>query len=132
MTRTHTHIGSDAVPQAYEHVSHHCAVKAMDLVFENDDDEKVKQFVARFSSSSEGASGPVEMGACPPCEGFAKLKPVTSLSQIIEKYHTCRQPKQLRDRGSGSGFGFFSHQVRSSNRTTKSFRLFNLYIGTHL
>ena len=84
----------------------------MDLVFENDDDEKVKQFVARFSSSAEGASGPVEMGACPPCEGFAKLKPVTNLSQIIEKYHTCRQPKPWRDRASVVFLSRFIFQIQ--------------------
>ena len=73
----------------------------MVLVFENTDEEKVKQFIARFSNVVGDGDDALQMGPAPPCEGYAKLRVVDSLKQLIEKYNGCRTPKQLKARAHG-------------------------------
>lgn len=82
-------------------------IQALGLCFVTKNGEEIKQFIARFSSCDMGVDGEennggqtparVEIGNCPPCELYAKLRPVSDLFDLIEKYHACTQPKHLRD-----------------------------------
>lgn len=90
-------------------------VEALELCFVKKDADHIKQFIGRFSSfTSEAAEdnlaeldAKVEIGSCPPCELFAKLRPVSDMEVQIEKYHSCTAPKHLRDRPTNLAFSFF-------------------------
>ena len=74
-------------------------LEAMDLCFKSKDEEKLKQYIARFSglsSAKEAATEKVEIGQCPPCAAYAKLRPVVLLDSLVEKYHHCTQPNHMK------------------------------------
>ena len=79
---------------------------------ESKDEDKVKEFIARFSACSLPANGgeaeipqdaeihesKVELGRAPPCELYAQLKPFCVLEQTAERYHQCTLPAHVKDR----------------------------------
>ena len=74
-------------------------LEAMDLCFKSKDEEKLKQYIARFSglsSAKEAATEKVEIGQCPPCAAYAKLRPVVLLDSLVEKYRHCTQPNHMK------------------------------------
>ncbi|CAK9012540.1 unnamed protein product [Durusdinium trenchii] len=64
-------------------------LEAMDLCFKSKDEEKLKQYIARFSgvpaTADEAASEKVEIGQCPPCTAYAKLRPVNVFDALDVK-----------------------------------------------
>lgn len=76
-------------------------LEALDLCFNKQDANSIKQFIGNFSTTPEADMEDgkiVEIGNSPPCELYSKLRPVSDLDTQIEKYNTCTQPKHLRDR----------------------------------
>ena len=73
------------------------------LTTNNAGEEKLKQFIGRFASAHHGetegaAVAALELGQGPPCESYLQLRQLrASLEALIEKYHTCAQPKMLKD-----------------------------------
>lgn len=65
-------------------------LEALKLVLGNED-QKLKAFVGRFSGSdlAEGA-------VAPPCEDYAKLRPMNEADSLIENYRKCSTPSQLQ------------------------------------
>ena len=80
-------------------------LEALELCFKQKDAELIKHFIGRFSpvaQSGDDAELPaakLEMGSCPPCELYAKLKPVSELLAACEKYHSASLPKHIKDQG---------------------------------
>ena len=63
----------------------------------------MKQFIARFSAppaDESMASAPVALGNAPPCELYAKLRPVTDVQELVQKFHTATLPKHIKDSAS--------------------------------
>ena len=83
-------------------------LEALDLCFKQKDPELIKHFIGRFSPvASPGddvqlAAGKLELGSCPPCELYAKLKPIPELFAACEKYHSASLPKHIKDQGPGT------------------------------
>ena len=80
-------------------------LEALELCFKQKDAELIKHFIGRFSpvaqsgDDAELPAGKLEMGSCPPCELYAKLKPVSELLAACEKYHSASLPKRIKDQG---------------------------------
>ena len=78
-------------------------LEAMDLCFHQKDADKVKQFIGRFTAVNAAdkdealPSGPMQMGSCPPCELYAKLRPVSDLDAVAEKFQNAMCPKHIKD-----------------------------------
>ena len=75
-------------------------LEAIELCFEEKNADKIKQFIARFSTPSDAdasmASSPLQLGQCPPCESYAKLRPVSDAVEVIQKFHTATLPKHIK------------------------------------
>ena len=75
-------------------------LEAIELCFEEKNADKIKQFIARFSTPSDAdaamASSPLQLGQCPPCESYAKLRPVSDAVEVIQKFHTATHPKHIK------------------------------------
>ena len=76
-------------------------LEAMAICFREKDPEALKRFIARFSSVEAADSSmpdqPVRMGACPPCELYAKLKTVDALAECAGKYQNATTPQHVKD-----------------------------------
>ena len=72
------------------------------LTTNNAGEEKLKQFIGRFASAHHGetegaAVAALELGQGPPCESYLQLRQLRpSLEALIDKFHTCAQPKMLK------------------------------------
>ncbi|CAE7285935.1 unnamed protein product [Symbiodinium sp. CCMP2456] len=76
-------------------------LEAMAICFRDKDSEALKRFIARFTTveatDSSMPDQPVRMGACPPCELYAKLKTVDILDECAGKYQNATTPQHVKD-----------------------------------
>ena len=76
-------------------------LEAMAICFRDKDAEALKRFIARFTSVEAADASmpdqPVRMGACPPCELYAKLKTVDALEECAGKYQNATAPQHVKD-----------------------------------
>lgn len=67
-------------------------LEGLELVLNNTDENKVKQFIGSFCQPCDG-EGSMKT---PPCTDYAKLRPLSVLEGIIEQYNQCKTQDSMK------------------------------------
>ena len=67
-------------------------LEALELVLNNTDETKVKQYIGSFSQPADDEGNM----KTPPCADYAKLRPLSVLEGIIEQYNQCKTQDSMK------------------------------------